>query len=219
MDHHGPEDVEGHFVGSVRKGADLSPEGYERLALEMLAVETGDVVEVKDAMRKIIASAPEGADIAFLLSRALAHAGDRALTSVAPLPLTWEFGSLQRDPDSWQMSWKQSGGPRMWWVAAAVPFLVAAAMFGWMGELALQTPEDGSDPVGLAAISMFVITVGSLGAALVGIETLFLLRGQAESRLALSTNLACPPGWYVDPWGQGTSRWWNGSYWTGRLRV
>jgi Protein of unknown function (DUF2510) len=219
MEQHGPEDVEGHFVGTVGRGADLSREGYERLALEMLAVEAGDVIEVKDAMRKIIASAPEGADIAFLLSRALAHAGDRALTSGASLPLSWELESLQRDPDSWQMSWRQSDGPRMWWVAAAVPLLVAVAMFGWMGELALQNPEDGRDPVGLAAISMFVITVGSLGAALVGIETLFLLRGQAESRLALSTSPACPPGWYVDPWGQGTSRWWDGSHWTGRLRV
>jgi|GEM_PF-1405270 len=219
MEHHRPEGVEGYFAGTVASGADLPPEGYERLALEMLAGMAGGVAEVKDAMRKIIASAPEGADVAFLLSRALAHAGDRALTSGTPLPLTGQLGGLQRDPEAWQMSWKHSEGPTMWWVAAAVPFLVAAAMFGWMGELAVQTPEDGSDPVGLAAVSMFVITVGSLGAALVGIETLFLLRGQAGSRLARSANLACPPGWYVDPWGQRTSRWWNGSYWTGRLRV
>jgi hypothetical protein len=219
MDRNGPEDVEGHFVRSVGSGADLSPVGYERLALEMLAGKAGDVAEVKDAMRKIIASAPEGADIAFLLSRALAHAGDRALASGAPLPLSWEPGSLQRDPETWQMSWKQSERPTGWWVAAAVPVLVAAAMFGWMGELALQNSEDGRDPVGLAAISMLVITVGSLGAALVGIETLFLMRGQAERRLALSSNLACPPGWYVDPWGQAASRWWDGSYWTGRLKV
>ena len=219
MDHNGPDDVEGHFVGSVVNGADLSPEGYERLALEMLAVEAGDVVEVKDAMRKIIASAPEGADIAFLLSRALAHAGDRALTSEAPLPLSWEVGSLHGVPEPWPSSWNRSEGPTMWWVAAVAPLLVAAAMFGWWGELALQTPEDGSDPVGLAAVSMFLISVGSLGAALIGIETLFLMRGQAESRFALSSNLACPPGWYVDPWGQGTSRWWDGSRWTGRLRL
>ena len=44
-------------------GADVSSEEYERLALEMLAVEAGDVVDVKAAMRKIIVSAPEGADI------------------------------------------------------------------------------------------------------------------------------------------------------------
>ena len=69
MEHDGPEDVEGHFVGTIGSGADLSPEGYERLALEMLASKAGGVSEVKDAMRKI-ASAPEGADIAFLLSRA-----------------------------------------------------------------------------------------------------------------------------------------------------
>jgi hypothetical protein len=219
MEHDGPEVVEGHLVGSVGSGADLPPEGYERLALEMLDVETGDVADVKDAMRKIIASAPEGADIAFLLSRALSYAGDRALTSGATLPLSWELGGLKPEHDPWPLSRQQSEGPTMWWVAAVAPLLVAAAVFGWWGEVALQTPDDGGDPVGLAAISMFVISIGSLGAALIGIETLFLMRGQAESRLALSSTLGCPPGWYVDPWGQGTSRWWDGSHWSGRLRV
>ena len=218
MEHDGPEVVEGHLVGSAGSGADLSSEGSERLALEMLDVQAGDVADVKDAMRKIIASAPEGADVAFLLSRALAHAGDRALTSGATLPLS-ELGSLQPDQDPWPLSWKQSEGPTLWWVAAIAPLLVAAALFGWWGDVALQTPEDGGDPAALVAISMFVISIGSLGAALIGIETLFLLRGQAESRLALSPNLGCPPGWYADPWGQGTSRWWDGSHWTGRLRT
>ena len=68
---------------------------YERLALEMLSVEAGNAAEVKDAMRKIIASAPEGADLAFLLSRALAHAGDRSdLPPTARVCLT--TGSLGR---------------------------------------------------------------------------------------------------------------------------
>ena len=62
----------------VTMTSSISSEDYERLALEMLAVEAGDFADVKDAMRKIIASAPDGADVAFLLSRALAHAGDRA---------------------------------------------------------------------------------------------------------------------------------------------
>jgi len=60
-------------------GADVASEEYERLALEMLAVEAGDFAEVKDAMRKIITSAPDEVDVAFLLSRALAHAGDQTL--------------------------------------------------------------------------------------------------------------------------------------------
>ena len=62
----------------VTMTSSISSEDYERLALELLAVEAGDFADVKDAMRKIIASAPDGADVAFLLSRALAHAGDRA---------------------------------------------------------------------------------------------------------------------------------------------
>ena len=197
------DDLEGHFEGSLFSGAYASPSEYERLALEMLAVETGDVADVKDAMRKIIASAPEGADVAFLLSRALARAGDRALAAEAPRPLSGNLGV----------------GPSMWWVAGAAPFVVAAAVFGWLGDLALQTPRDGGDPAGLTAISMFVISVGSLIAALIGIETLLLLRCQAQSLAALPSNLVCPPGWYADPWAEGTSRWWNGSHWTGRLRV
>ncbi len=203
VDHDRPDDLEGHFEGSLVSGADPSPAEYERWALEMLAVEAGDVADVKDAMRKIIASAPEGADVAFLLSRALARAGDRALAAEAPQPLSWNLGD----------------GPSMWWVAAAAPFVVASAMFGWLGNLALQTPKDGGDPAGLAAISMFVISTGSLVAALIGIETLLLLRCQAQGLVALPSNLVCPPGWYADPWDQGTSRWWNGSHWTGRLRV
>ena len=219
MDRNGPEDVEGHFVGRVASGADLSSEGYERLALEMLDVQAGDVADVKYAMRKIISSAPDGADIAFLLSRALAHAGDRVVTSGVTLPMSWELRSLHPERDPWPLRAKRSEGPALWWVAAVAPLLVAAALFGWWGDVALQTPDDAGDPVGLAAISMFVISIGSLGAALIGIETLFLMRGQAENRLALSSNLRCPPGWYVDPWGQGTSRWWDGSHWSGRLRV
>jgi len=63
--------------GRVVSGADVSSDEYERLALAMLAVEAGDIVDVREAMGKIIASAPDGADVALLLSRALAHAGDR----------------------------------------------------------------------------------------------------------------------------------------------
>lgn len=74
-------------------GADLPSEEYERLALEMLAVQTGDFADVKEAMRRIIASAPEGADTAFLLSRALAYAGDRALKGDEGSHLSWDAES------------------------------------------------------------------------------------------------------------------------------
>jgi thioredoxin-like negative regulator of GroEL len=67
-------------------GAVVASEEYERLALEMLAVEAGDFAGVKKAMRGIIESAQEEADVAFLLSRALAHAGDQALRNEASLP-------------------------------------------------------------------------------------------------------------------------------------
>ena len=52
-------------------GPDVSFEEHERLALAMLAVEAGNLAEVRDAMRKIVASAPGGTDVALLLSRAL----------------------------------------------------------------------------------------------------------------------------------------------------
>lgn len=88
---------------------DLSPEHYERLALETLAVEAGDFADVKDAMRKMIASAPEVADIAFLLSRALSHAGDRALTGEVPFSLGWEEGSAPHDHELLPV--RPNGGP------------------------------------------------------------------------------------------------------------
>ena len=182
----------------------------------MLSVEAGDVAQVKDTMRKIIASAPEGADIAFLLSRALAHAGDRALTGAQPLPVNWELGSAQLDHDCFPAGPTNQRSPSKWWVTAAAPLLRMAAMFWRMGDLALQTPDDRT-AAGMAATSMFVMSVAFLGAALIGVETLFLLRSQTPSPVAPASSLVCPPGWYVDPWGNGMSRWWNGSHWTGRL--
>ena len=79
-------------------GAALPSKMYERLALKMLAVQTGNFIEVKDAMRTIIASAPEGVNVAFLLSRALAHAADRALKRNAPSHLSWEAETAQLVP-------------------------------------------------------------------------------------------------------------------------
>jgi hypothetical protein len=101
---------EGVFVG----GADLPSEVYERLALEMLAVQTGDVAEVKDAMRKIIESAPEGAGVAFLLSRALAHAGERALKRDARLPLSWEADDARLGQGSFPVSSNDHEIPSRW---------------------------------------------------------------------------------------------------------
>ncbi|MEO8108148.1 MAG: hypothetical protein ABI720_12615 [Actinomycetes bacterium] len=146
-----PDDVEDYSQHVAGSGAEVSLQDYERLALDMLAVEAGDYADVKDAMRKVIASAPDGADVAFLLSRALAHAGDRVL-----VPRGGEPGSAGLGGRS----------PSRWWVAAAVPFLGAAAMFWWLGA------------AGTGTMSMFVLSVGSLGAALLGIETVFLLRWQ-----------------------------------------
>ena len=199
-------------------GAHVSSAEYERLALEMLAVEAGDVVDVKDAMRKIIASAPEGADIAFLLSRALAHAGDRALTREAPLPLSWEPGSAHSDHGSLPVSPQKVTGPSRWWAAASAPFLGAAVLCGWLANLALRAPDGGAHAAGTRATSMILLSVAFLGAALVGLETLLLARWHRHSTLAPSPGPACPPGWYIDPWGQGTTRWWDGSYWTGSLK-
>ena len=196
----------------------MSSDEYERLALEMLAVEAGDVVDVKDAMRKIIASAPEGADIAFLLSRALAHAGDRARASEPPLPLSWEPISAHSDPDYVPAGPNLTKGPSpsKWWAAAAVPLLGAAVVFGWLGNLALRAPDTGAQSAGATATPMIAASIALLGAALIGLETFFLVRWQTQS--TLSPSPACPPGWYLDPWDQGASRWWDGSHWTGGLK-
>jgi len=72
---------------------DVSFDEHERLALALLAVEAGDFADVKEAMKEIIASAPDGADVALILSLALAHAGDRALSGQASVPLSRNGGS------------------------------------------------------------------------------------------------------------------------------
>ncbi len=59
--------------------ADSSFDAHERLALAMLAVQ-GGVADSEAAMRKIIESAPASINVALVLSLALAHAGDRAIT-------------------------------------------------------------------------------------------------------------------------------------------
>jgi len=87
----------------------------------MLAVQTGDFAEVKDAMRTIIESAPEGADVAFLLSRALAHAGDRALKPDRLLHLSWEAETAQLGQGCFPVSSGHHDAPSRWWVAAVAP--------------------------------------------------------------------------------------------------
>ena len=193
-------------------GADLPPEVYERLALEMLAVQSGDFAEVKDAMRTIIESAPEGADVAFLLSRALAHAGDRALKPDAPLHLSWQAEDAQLGQGPTRDSDHHVGRAR-WWVAAGAPLLALAAMLWWLDDAVFRT-DIGNDAVGDASISIMLISLCLLGAALMALETVLLLRWHAQStETALSSSLIRPPGWYVDPWGQVTSRWWDGAHW------
>lgn len=79
-------------LGGGASGAVVSVDEHERLALAMLAVEGGDVADVEEAMRKIIASAPAATDVALLLSLALAHAGDRRSRVKCPLAPQSESG-------------------------------------------------------------------------------------------------------------------------------
>jgi hypothetical protein len=171
-------------------------EKHERLALELLAAAAGDAADVRAAMSKTIAAAPEGADVALLLSVAMAHTVQRPL-----------------NPD-------RGRGPSRGWALAALPFLGAGAGFWRLGEAILRVgPNEGADAAAaLAAASAFTLSVGFLGAALVGVETWVLLRLNARSRTRPVVSPPWPPGWYADPWRQAPTRWWNGVRWTGHLR-
>jgi hypothetical protein len=202
--------------GTVSR-ADVSFEEHERLALEMLAVETGDVADVKNAMRKIIASAPDGANVALLLSLALSRASDRVLAGEAPKPPSREVRSPRLRRRSWPVGPNHERALSRGWVAAAMPFFGLAALFWWLGALAIRIPAEGSDTAGMAAMLAFGISIGSLGIALIGVETLFLLRWQSGGPADPPVSPVRSPGWYTDPLGKAPSRWWNGFNWTGRI--
>ena len=124
-------------------GPEVSFEEHERLALAMLAVEAGNLADVRDAMRKIVASAPGGTDVALLLSRALGHAEDRALL-VAPPSFAPE--SQGRKPSASAAVYVRENHERMssrWGLATAVALLGADTLFWRPRDLSLQTRVDG----------------------------------------------------------------------------
>lgn len=143
---------------------EVTPAQYERLALEMLAVHAGDAADVKDAMRMIIASAPEGADIALLLSRALAHAGDRVPLGEPSAPLIGQPG-LVRARQSQSRSW-----------AGTAAILGAGALWVWVGALTLGATDGGVRGHLIAAVSVVMVVVGLVGVALTVVWARFLRR-------------------------------------------
>jgi hypothetical protein len=209
-------DIQHSPKARVARGADVSLAEHERLAVEMLAVEAGDVADVKDAMRKIIASAPDGANVAFLLSLAMSHSRKRTRSGEPRSLPSQEAGA----PRSRQGSWPAGPNhrrPVSRWLAVVVPLLSVGAMCWWLGGLVLGIPVQGSATAGMAALSAFGISVGSLGIASIGVEHVILRRWRARGSMQLPVSGISPPGWYSDPLGQARSRWWNGFNWTGRI--
>jgi hypothetical protein len=111
-----------------------------------------------------------------------------------------------------------------WWLAAMLPLVGVAAVFWWLGDLQLPRPEEGGGASLTAAMSMFMMSVGALGAALIATETLLLIYWRESiywrerSFVHLPIGSPDPPGWFADPWRQAASRWWDGFNWTGRIR-
>jgi len=105
-----------------------------------------------------------------------------------------------------------------WWVATVVSLIGAAALSWWFGDLQLHSYDDEADADAMAALWMFMISVGCLGSSLLMVEILFLIRCHERRAVARPVGFEGPPGWFVDPWTQAASRWWNGYNWTGHLR-
>ena len=96
--------------------------------------------------------------------------------------------------------------PTKWWLGAAALLVVTAACFGWLGNLALQLPGDGTDASGMAAMSCFALSA-MFAAMAVGAGIPYLVVRSQSRRPAA-------PGWYGDPTGQARFRWWDGDVWT-----
>jgi hypothetical protein len=63
--------------GAAMSPADRFLDAHDQLALALLATEGGAPAQVTQAMRKMIASAPQGTDVALVLSLAMERAGDQ----------------------------------------------------------------------------------------------------------------------------------------------
>jgi hypothetical protein len=162
--------------------ADLSFDEHQYLALEMLAVQTGDAAGVKEAMRKIIDSAPQGTDVALILSLAMSRAGDRMGADQPAEPGSRRWAGTWLPARFWPAHSNDERVLSRGWVAAPVPLI--AALCWWLGDLGLGNQLDGTDTAGWAGTSALEISLGSLGIAVIAVEILLLLRWRASSPAA-----------------------------------
>ena len=96
--------------------------------------------------------------------------------------------------------------PTRWWLASALLLVVTAIGCGLLGNLALQPPEDGTDANAMAAMSCF---------ALSGLfAVMALASGMTYLVVWVRSRRSTVPGWYADPTGRSSLRWWDGIAWT-----
>jgi hypothetical protein len=110
---------------------------------------------------------------------------------------------------------KPPAGPTPAWLQAVVCAGASVVLYIliYVGMNVLGFDMAGAGPVFLVALAIPVGVVIAFG------WLLFYLVRRTSAPTMATAGVAPPPGWYMDPHGSGSQRWWNGTVWSDAVRV